>query len=52
MSSWGAVTTQQHEEPVRRVREEVKDGVFVVCFSVLASSTIALALTALMKLAG
>ncbi len=52
MSSWGVVETQQQEQPVRRVREEVKDGVFVVCFSVLASSTIALALMALTKLAG
>ncbi|MBA2573828.1 MAG: hypothetical protein H0V02_03445 [Nocardioidaceae bacterium] len=52
MSGWRVVTTQQQEQRVRRVREEVKDGVSVVCFSVLASSAIALALTAFVKLAG
>jgi len=52
MSGWGVVTTRQQEQRVRRVREEVKDGVNVVCFSVLASSALALALTAFMKLAG
>ncbi|MEJ7707972.1 MAG: hypothetical protein WKF82_12310 [Nocardioidaceae bacterium] len=51
MSSWGVVTPEQ-EPPVRRVREEVKDGVAVICFSVLTSTTVAVALTMLTKLAG
>lgn len=52
MSSSSLSTTQHQEPPLRRVREDVKDGVVVVCFSVLASSFIAVALTALTKLAG
>ncbi len=50
MSSWGAVA---HEEPpVRRVREEVKDGAAVVAFSAAMSSAVAIAVLILMKLAG
>ncbi len=50
MSSWGAVA---HEEPpVRRVREEVKDGAAVVAFSALMSTVVSVAVLVLMKLAG
>ena len=50
MSSWGAVA---HEEPpVRRVREEVRDGVAVVVFSAIMSTAVSVAVLVLMKLAG
>ncbi len=51
MPSWDVVSPPQ-EAPVRRVREEVRDGVVVAIFSVLASSTVTLALMALTRLAG
>ena len=51
MSSWGLVAPDQ-EPPVRRVREEVKDGAAVMALSASASTVIAVAVTLLMKLAG
>jgi hypothetical protein len=45
-----------HERPVRRLREDVRDGLGVVVFSAAASATVAVAmavlLTALTRLAG
>jgi hypothetical protein len=50
MSSWGALA---HEErPVRRVREEVRDGVAVVVCSAVTSTAVAVAVLVLTKLAG
>ncbi|MGI8433417.1 MAG: hypothetical protein ACR2LE_01540 [Nocardioidaceae bacterium] len=43
---------QDEDRPLRRVREEVRDGVAVCCTSVAASLVVALALTFLSKLAG
>lgn len=40
------------QPPVRRVREEVRDGIAVVCFSAVASVAFALALMLLVTLAG
>lgn len=37
--------------PIRRVRQEVKDGVAVIAFSALASSALAVALMLLVRLA-
>jgi hypothetical protein len=37
---------------VRRVRQEVKDGIAVVAFSAVASSTLAVVLMLLLHLAG
>ncbi len=51
MSSWGVLAPDQ-EPPVRRVREEVKDGAAVVVVSAAASTFIALTVTLLMKLVG
>lgn len=39
-------------QPARRVRHEVKDAVAVIAFSALASSTLAVALMLLVRLAG
>ena len=39
-------------QPTRRVRQEVRDGVAVIAFSALASSTLAVALVLLVALAG
>jgi len=39
-------------KPVRRVREEVRDGAAVVVFSAAASSALALALTLVLHLVG
>jgi hypothetical protein len=39
------------EQPVRRVRQEVRDGVAVMCFSAVASVGVALALMVLVSLA-
>ena len=50
MSSWGAVT-QTGTERVRRVREEVRDGVAVVVVSALGSSAVAVLVTVVTKLA-
>jgi hypothetical protein len=48
--------TPRDLRPVRRVREDVRDGLGVVVFSAVASTTVALAmalgLTALTRLAG
>jgi hypothetical protein len=40
------------ERPVRRVRDEVKDGLAVIVFSAVASSALALMLVVLSALAG
>ncbi len=37
---------------VRRVRQEVRDGLAVIAFSAAASSVLAVALTVLVRLAG
>lgn len=51
MTSWGVLTSDD-EQPVRRVREEVKDRVVVCVFSVGASTLVAIAITLISKLAG
>ena len=51
MSSWG-ISAPEQDPPVRRVREEVRDGVAVVAVSAAASTLVALVLTICMKLAG
>jgi hypothetical protein len=51
MSGWGA-STSEVERPVRRVRDEVRDGVAVVLTSVAVSSVIAVCVLLLTKLAG
>jgi hypothetical protein len=51
MSSW-EVAASEEPAPVRRVREEVRDGVVVVVFSATMSTAVALAALVLMKLAG
>jgi hypothetical protein len=40
------------ERPVRRVRDEVKDGLAVIVFSAVASSALALTLVLLSTLVG
>ena len=50
MASWGWVAPE--EPPVRRVREEVRDGVAVVAFSALMSTAVSIAALLMMKLAG
>jgi hypothetical protein len=50
MASWG--WTAPEEEPVRRVREDVRDGLAVVACSAAMSLLIALALLVFMSLAG
>lgn len=40
------------EPPVRRVREEVRDGLAVIVTSALASTVLAVVATLVMKLAG
>ncbi len=49
MSSWG--WTAPEEPPVRRVRDEVRDGVAVVALSALMSTAVAFAVLLVMKLA-
>ncbi|MBA3234137.1 MAG: hypothetical protein H0T17_09360 [Propionibacteriales bacterium] len=49
MSSWGA--THETEHKVRRVRDEVKDGVAVVLTSAAASTLMAVCVLLLTKLA-
>jgi hypothetical protein len=39
-------------KPLRRVRQDVKDGVAVIAFSAVASSTLAFGLLLLVRLAG
>jgi hypothetical protein len=51
MSNWTARAVQA-EPPVRRVRDEVRDGVAVVVTSALASTVLAVVATLVMKLAG
>lgn len=51
MSNWAAKTVGL-EPPVRRVRDEVRDGVAVIVASALASSILAVVATLVMKLAG
>jgi hypothetical protein len=50
MASWGWVAPE--EPPVRRVREEVRDGVAVVVCSALMSTAVSIGVLVLMKLAG
>ena len=52
MSNWGVRTVESEPPPVRRVRQEVKDGVAVVAASAVASTFLAIAVTVLMKLVG
>jgi len=42
----------EHEVPVRRVREEVRDGVAVAAASIAASVGLVLVATLLMRIAG
>ncbi len=51
MASWGVVTPPD-EKPVRRVREEVRDGLAAGAFSIGASTLVAVAITVVSKLAG
>jgi hypothetical protein len=51
MSNWTAKPTSP-QQPVRRVRDEVRDGVAVVLTSALASTLLAVVATVVMKLAG
>lgn len=51
MSSWG-VSAPAEEKPARRVREEVRDGAAVVAVSALLSSTVAVTVTVIARLAG
>ncbi len=51
MSSWG-VSTREPEAPVRRVRDEVKDGAAVVITSAVTSTLLAVCVLLLTKLAG
>lgn len=50
MASWG--WTAPEEQPVRRVREDVRDGIAVVACSAAMSLLVALSVLVLMKLAG
>jgi hypothetical protein len=52
MSNWGVRALESEPPPVRRVRQEVKDGVAVVAASAIASTLLAIAVTVLMKLVG
>jgi hypothetical protein len=51
MASWGREPLET-ELPVRRVRDEVKDGVAVVAMSAIVSTLVAVGFTVLMKLVG
>jgi hypothetical protein len=51
MSSWG-VAAPDEEPRVRRVREEVKDGVAASLCSLGASALVCIALTVIVKLVG
>ncbi len=50
MSSWEPAAPQT-ERPRRRVREEVRDGLALVCSSLVASTALAVVLTVVTKLA-
>jgi hypothetical protein len=53
MFTWGVTAESADEDrPVRRVREEVRDGAAVVAVSAAASTAVALFAMLLMKLAG
>jgi type IV secretory pathway VirB2 component (pilin) len=43
---------EPHEQPARRIRQEVRGGVAVFCASASVSVAVALMITLLMKLAG
>lgn len=51
MSSWG-VSTRESEAPVRRVRDEVKDGAAVVIASAVVSTLLAIGVLLLTKIVG
>lgn len=51
MPNW-TVRALPAEPPLRRVRDEVRDGVAVVVTSALASTMLAVVATLVMKLAG
>jgi hypothetical protein len=51
MSSWGVIAPPE-EKPVRRVREEVRDGVAVVVVSAVVSTGLAVLLTLVTRFAG
>jgi hypothetical protein len=51
MSSWGAVAPAE-EKPVRRVREDFRDGAAVIIVSALMSTGLAVAVTVITWLAG
>jgi hypothetical protein len=46
------LSTVSTEQPVRRVRQQVRDGVVVACFSAGASLVLALAMLAIVTLVG
>jgi hypothetical protein len=50
MQSW--TTRPEPVRPQRRVRHEVRDGLALVCSSLLVSAALAVALTVVTKLAG
>jgi hypothetical protein len=52
MTSWGATQAATEEQPVRRVREEVRDGLAVIVVSAAASTAVAIVLTLVTKFAG
>jgi hypothetical protein len=51
MSSWGALAPDD-KRPVRRVREEVKDGLTASACSLGASAFVCIAVTFIVKLVG
>jgi hypothetical protein len=50
MQTWS--TQPQPARPQRRVRHEVRDGLALVCSSLIVSAALAVALTIVTKLAG
>ncbi|MGI8576401.1 MAG: hypothetical protein ACR2KG_00455 [Nocardioidaceae bacterium] len=53
MLNWGVITdSTDTDRPVRRVRDEVKDGVGVIVASAFVSISIAVLVLLIMKLAG
>lgn len=51
MSIWELVASEQ-QQPTRRIRDEIRDGLAVVAASAVASVLLAFAVLVLMKLAG
>lgn len=56
MNTWGVTTdsadlSSSYESPLRRVREEVKDGVAVIFASAVVSTAVAVLATLVSKLA-